>query len=460
MAEKTNRRRTCAVMEHHHTLAAADPVYRQNRRNIEAFTATARLRPTGVVRIPVVVHVLYNTDEENLSKEQIDSQIRVLNQDFRCNNTDVENIPAPFRPLAADLGIEFALAVRDPDGNATTGITRTRTTEKSFGGATAQLDTLIKFDGTGKKAWPADRYLNMWVCNLAGGLLGYAQFPGGPPATDGVVITYDAFGLGEPASAPFDKGRTATHEVGHYFNLLHIWGDDGGGCSGSDNVDDTPNQAGPNTATPEFPHVSCDNAPHGDMFMNYMDYVDDGAMFMFTLGQRSRAHAALAGPRASLLESDGLQPVETAPLALDRTTVAAGMRRLASDNPGVSKIFDGVEWQPRAMFEGAGLPAVDPSQLQGEWTKVPRARAGEAKFVRAAENPVRARLQPERLVFDSSGDVSKLVPGPADGPLAMSGQWQFTGDGRLVVDFDNGNGSRWEVVSADGEQLVLRAVAP
>ena len=138
------------------------------------------------------------------------------------------------------------------------------------------------------------------MCQLGGGLLGYAQFPGGPAATDGVVILHSGFGTSGTAAAPFNLGRTATHEIGHWLNLRHIWGDDGTGCSGSDFVADTPNQGGPNYGTPTFPKVSCGNAPNGDMFMNYMDYVDDAAMVMFTAGQVTRMQASLDGLRSSI----------------------------------------------------------------------------------------------------------------------------------------------------------------
>jgi pregnancy-associated plasma protein-A len=171
-------------------------------------------------------------------------------------------------------------------------VTRTQTMEDSFS------------DDDGVKrvapARPADTYLNVWVCQLGGGLLGYAQFPGGPAETDGVVILHSGFGTTGTAAAPFNRGRTTTHEVGHWLNLRHIWGDDGTGCAGDDFVSDTPNQGGPNYGTPAFPTVSCDNAPSGDMFMDYMDYVDDAAMFMFSAGQVTRMQAALDGARSSI----------------------------------------------------------------------------------------------------------------------------------------------------------------
>jgi hypothetical protein len=162
-------------------------------------------------------------------------------------------------------------------------------------------DDAVKSAATGgSDPWPADRYLNLWVCRLEGGLLGYAQFPGGPAQTDGVVITYTGFGVGGTAAAPFDLGRTATHEVGHWLNLRHIWGDDGTGCSGDDFVEDTPNQGGPNTGRPAFPSVSCANGPNGDLFVNYMDYVDDAVMVMFTSGQVFRMQAALDAARSTI----------------------------------------------------------------------------------------------------------------------------------------------------------------
>ena len=252
------------------------------------------------MRIPVVVHVVWNVANQNVSDAQIQSQIDVLNRDFRKRNPDVSTVPAVFQGLIADMEVEFALATRDPSGNPTTGITRNQTSATSFSD-----DDKVKSQSTsGADAWPADHYLNLWVCPLGGGLLGYAQFPGGPAATDGVVINYTAFGSTGTAAAPFNLGRTATHEVGHWLNLLHIWGDDGTGCSGSDQVSDTPNQGGPNYGAPTFPHVSCSNGPNGDLFMDYMDYVDDRVMVMFTQGQ-AESRRGLSGRAAALVRRGG-----------------------------------------------------------------------------------------------------------------------------------------------------------
>lgn len=293
-------RRKCGAMEVHERLSEEYASYRNNRRRIDEFTERA-LR-TGeaqkamrkLITIPVVVHVVWRTNAENISKSQINSQIAVLNRDYRATNPDTSNVPAPFTSLVTDAKVDFKLATRDPNGKPTDGITRTKTNRQSF----SSDDSVKKPSQGGAAAWPAKRYLNIWVCNLGGGLLGYAQFPGGPARTDGVVILHSAFGTNGTAQAPFDLGRSATHEIGHWLNLRHIWGDDMG-CTGSDKVADTPNAAGPNYGKPNFPHITCNNGPNGDMFMNYMDYVDDKAMFMFTAGQVGRMNAALAGPRSS-----------------------------------------------------------------------------------------------------------------------------------------------------------------
>jgi hypothetical protein len=243
----------------------------------------------------VVVHVVFNTAAENISAAQINSQIKALNRDYRLKNTDVKNTPAPWKGLPTDVQVNFALATKDPSNKATTGITRTKTAQTSFG-----ADDSVKSAATGGvPAWNTSKYLNLWVCTLGGGLLGYAQFPGGPAATDGVVILNRAFGSSGTAVVPFNLGRTAVHEVGHWLNLHHIWGDTTD-CSGSDFVADTPNAQHPNFNKPTFPHISCNNGPSGDMFVNYMDYVDDDTMVMFTAGQVARMRATLDGPRKSI----------------------------------------------------------------------------------------------------------------------------------------------------------------
>jgi hypothetical protein len=301
MAEKDSPQvRSCASMEVHERLLRTEPGYLRARLASEnrAFQA-ARGEPSGrvgITVIPVVVHVVHKTAAQNIDMAQIRSQIDVLNRDFRKTNGDIGSIPSVFAPLAADARIEFELATTDPGGNATDGVTRTSTNTTSFSGN----DGVKRSSSGGIDAWPTDRYLNIWVCPLSGGLLGYAQFPGGPVDTDGVVVRHSAFGTSGTAAAPFDLGRTATHEIGHWLNLRHIWGDDGGGCNGDDFVADTPNAADSNVGKPSFPHITCNNGPNGDMFMNYMDYTDDDSMFMFTAGQVQRMQTCLDSDRPTI----------------------------------------------------------------------------------------------------------------------------------------------------------------
>jgi hypothetical protein len=297
--------RQCGVQQVTERLYELDPNLRgrhrriedECRRSIEKGEAQRVWRK--LVTIQVVVHVVAKTEEEDISDEQIDRQIEVLNQDYRGTNPDRSKVPDPWTSLVADPNIQFALATKDPRGKPTNGITRVQTTRDSFGTG----DSVKTRAGGGTPPWATDRYLNIWVCNLGEGLLGYAQFPGGPAKTDGVVILYTAFGTKGAAAEPFNLGRTATHEVGHWLNLFHIWGDDGTGCRGTDHCPDTPNQASENYGEPAFPHVSCNNGPNGDLFMDYMDYVDDVAMFMYTGGQATRMNGALNGWRKKLFES-------------------------------------------------------------------------------------------------------------------------------------------------------------
>lgn len=310
--------RVCGSTEYMHSLEQQHPELITNRQSIEnhiqKFIQEHKndKKSRTIISIPVVVHVVYNLNNQNISQEQVESQIDVLNKDFRKLNPNFANTPGVFQPLAADCQIEFVLAKRTPNGDTTCGITRTFTNVTSF-----TYDDKVKYTAQGgKDAWPSSDYLNIWVCKLSGGLLGYAQFPGGPIATDGVVIASRAFGTMGTALKPFNKGRTATHEIGHWLNLYHIWGDDGGSCNGTDYVLDTPNQGAENTGDPVFPKISCNNAPSGDMFMNYMDYSNDSSMTMFTQGQKSRMDAifSVGGPRLSILSSlGGISPTPPPP---------------------------------------------------------------------------------------------------------------------------------------------------
>ncbi len=298
--------RNCGTMDYLDQQLQSDPALQQRMNEIEEHTNNFVLeednRVGASVTIPVVFHVLYNNSTQNISDARVLAQLDVLNKDFRKLNSDIVNVPASFAGLAADASIEFCLATVDPNGNATSGIVRKSTTVTSFSSNNA-----MKYSAQGgNDAWNSSKYLNIWICNLGGGLLGYAQFPGGATATDGVVVLFGTVGSSTVpgTSTPYHLGRTLTHEVGHWLNLRHIWGD--ANC-GSDLVTDTPTQQTSNYGCPTFPKVTCSNGPNGDMFMNYMDYVDDACMHMLTTGQKARAQAlfAVGGARASLLTSGG-----------------------------------------------------------------------------------------------------------------------------------------------------------
>lgn len=295
-----NEARTCATHENFILELNRDSTLEQRSIEVERQIQSmmdSRAASGLNVTIPVVVHLLYNTQAQNISDAQILSQIDVLNKDFARKNSDSVNTPNVFKSVAAGSGIRFCLAKRDPKGNPTNGIVRKYTYRTSF---TANGVCKLSSQG-GDDAWDCNRYLNIWVCNLSG-YLGYATYPGGNPIADGVVIRTTAFGTIGNLIPQYNRGRTATHEVAHWLNVYHIWGD---AQCGSDLVNDTPIQERSNYGCPAFPHVTCNNGPNGDMYMNYMDYVNDACMNMFTGGQFSRMEATLNSVRSSILTSNG-----------------------------------------------------------------------------------------------------------------------------------------------------------
>ncbi|HEX2898624.1 MAG TPA: M43 family zinc metalloprotease [Bacteroidia bacterium] len=261
----------------------------------------AKTSGAPILTIPVVVHVLYKNATQNISDAQIYSQIAILNADYRRLNADTVNTPLAFDSIAADIEVEFCLASLDPSGSPTNGITRTSTSGGQFFGFFSPIFEDAKYDSLGgHNAWPADRYLNIWVCETFPGLLGYAQFPGGLLATDGVVISHEAFGDMGTVTAPSTLGRTTIHEVGHWMGLYHIWGDDQDCVAGSDSIYDTPNAEGASSSDCQVTRNSCSNEdPYwgatdpNDMVQNYMDYSHDSCMNMFTNGQKARMHSFL-----------------------------------------------------------------------------------------------------------------------------------------------------------------------
>ena len=272
-------KRICASQEVLERQLQENPELAAKMSQIEAFTNNALLQGrlvNGKIQIPVVVNVLYRTAAENISLTQIQSQINVLNADFNATNSDYNLVPALFSGVKANVGISFVLDQ----------VIRKSTTKSSWG----TRDAIKKTKQGGLDPTSPSTKLNLWVGTIGGGILGYAQFPGGASATDGVVIDplYIGVTSNSSSSYPYNLGRTATHEVGHWLNLRHIWGDTN--C-GTDSVSDTPNHNAANYGVPTYPHYSTCSGTPVEMTMNYMDYTDDRGMYMFSLGQKSRMDA-------------------------------------------------------------------------------------------------------------------------------------------------------------------------
>lgn len=288
------------------------PGFQERSQAIEEYlsrTTSPSLSQRSVITIPVVVHILYTNDRENISDLQVYSQLEVLNEDFRLLNENVQSIPGEFQPLAADVEIEFCLASVDPEERPTTGINRVETSYECLADIgrvkTNGISRLFYSDLGGADAWDTQRYLNIWVANSCGVYIGITPslaVMDFAPEEDGIVIDYNYFGnnCNSSFAAPYHLGRTATHEIGHFFGLRHPWGECGG--ADPDFVADTPIQSEPFFGCPSYPEGTCGPS---EMFMNFMNYTDDACMAMFTDGQKQRMLAVLNGPRAGLLESVG-----------------------------------------------------------------------------------------------------------------------------------------------------------
>ncbi|ETN94163.1 zinc metalloprotease [Zhouia amylolytica] len=271
----------CGTMGVLDELLAKDPSIATNMAAIEMHTANAiksglaqRIAADGVLEIPVIFHVIYRTQSENIPLSQLEDQIDALNEDFNLNNPGRNTIPAEFAAVESNVGIRFVLE----------DVIRVQSNKRQW-----RPDDSMKFTSSGgSDVVNPQQNLNIWVVNnmpyRGGNILGYAQFPGGSWSTDGVVLDHRFTG-----TTQYSTGRTATHEVGHWLNLRHIWGD--GGCGASDFVADTPDSDGPSRGCPTYPQVNCGT---NDMTMNFMDYSDDPCLNMFTEGQKNRMMSVFA----------------------------------------------------------------------------------------------------------------------------------------------------------------------
>lgn len=309
-----NAQHFCATEQKMAELMAQDSTYAASRSemesNMEQFalqSASQYARDDEEYIIPVVIHVVYRLEANNVSMAQIHSQIDALNRDYNLQNQDQANIPSAFAPYKASAKIKFVLADKDPNGNFTNGVTRTQTDIKNIG----STDFYFKTSAGGADPWVQAHYVNIWVCEIEGLVLGYSYLPAPSMSErDGIVISPRAFGTLGTAVAPYNLGRTMVHEMGHYLGLLHLWGSESGSCDNTDHMSDTPAQIGPNSGCQSFPVYSCAGQPYGDMFMNYMDYASDPCMHLFTERQTSFMRLVLKTSRVSLQHSQAFTAVE------------------------------------------------------------------------------------------------------------------------------------------------------
>jgi hypothetical protein len=337
--------RECRSFEYQQELIQKNPSLKTSKQAIEDFlsrhgssvSSSARLAEFKIITIPVIIHILYHYPGENISDELVKSQIAAMNRDFRKLNPDTIKIPAEFKSLAVDCGIQFQLATVDAAGRASTGIIHKYTPVIRWG-----IDDKIKFSSEmGDDAWDTDSYLNIWVGTME--LNGYSSSPGDPANKDGIVISNKAFGVNNSGS--YNKGRTAVHEVGHWLGLRHLWGD--ANC-GDDGIDDTPKQQTFTSGCPSIVRISCGNGPYGDMYMDYMDFTNDDCLVMFTEGQKQKMVSLFepGGPRNSILSSKGLDipTIEQYPLP---ETAPQWLHVQIFPNPVTAELTINIEYDAR-----------------------------------------------------------------------------------------------------------------
>jgi hypothetical protein len=348
--------------------------------------------PNEVIMIPVVVHVLYKSADQNISDAQVKSQIAVLNRDYRLLNTDTTLTPQVFRNRRADVRIQFCLAQVDPNGYRTNGIIHKKTGKDFF-----FADDGMKFSASGgNDAWDTKQYLNIWVCNMFGRVLGYGTPPGGTAKTDGVVIMYDVFGTIGNLRAPYIKGRTTTHEVGHWLGLKHLWGD--ADC-GDDGIGDTPPQKSYNFGCPSFPRLSgCGNGPSGDMFMNFMDYSDDVCMNLFTQDQRRKMRGLFA--------SGGFRNSMLVGFACDSTAAQGGpLPEPVPEEEGRIQVY------PNPVHDQLTISTNKPNLLVDQWATLVNAQGKKVwqQQLRQSVNKVSFITLPAGIYFLQIGTGGKVI---------------------------------------------------
>ncbi len=303
----------CGTMKNLERQMLNNPQLQQQYEAMKTFLQQSQTSTAGraanasypVIYVPVVFHIVHNGDAigtgENITDAQCISQLTAMNLHYTAQDVNLVNLPSVFAPAVGNCNIQFCLAKFDPDGNPTTGIVRHQM-------ANATWDTDVDIDNTLKPAtiWDHTKYLNIWSVRMGGtlasdGVLAYSSLPFfGSANSDGIAARYNTIGTTGSLIASHNLGKTITHEAGHWLGLLHIWGNDATCGDAGDYVSDTPDQADLNFGCPAFPHISCNNGPNGDMYMNYMDYTDDACSYMFTNGQSDNIHSAINGFRAAI----------------------------------------------------------------------------------------------------------------------------------------------------------------
>jgi hypothetical protein len=337
---QSQKQEQCATMPRLEAKFKRNPAFKEKfDRQLETFNKEMARRQRGVdtrlngkeaatYTIPVVFHIVLS-NQSTVTDAQILAQLDILNKTYAGTNPDTVQIPGYFKPLFGSSTIQFCLAQQTPDGEPTDGIERTVTTTSSF----SPGNDFVKHAVTGgADIWDGDRYFNVWVCVLSGNILGYATFPDdGVPDEQGVVLDFQTL-PGGPLNN-YNGGKTLTHETGHYFNLFHIWGDDDGACTGTDFIEDTPNQAGPSSGCRTG--IVTDNCtPNGDgiMYQNFMDYSYDQCLLLFTTEQVDRMETALLTFRPSLTVSNACAPPVLVPLDAQLKSIIAPEQRICKDN--------------------------------------------------------------------------------------------------------------------------------
>lgn len=263
---------------------------------------SAQKQQSATIQIPVVFHIVYNSAQENIPDSLIYQQLEIMNADFRRENPDTANTPAAFHSIAGAMDIEFCLAQQTPSGLPTNGILRVQTNQTAWPSPTtyAVPDPVKHSNQGGSDAWDTEHYLNIWICNLQNSTA-YSAPPGNfMPDDEGIVCKYQHVGITNVY--PYGHGRSIVHELGHYFCLRHVWGDDNGACTGTDYINDTPNQGQYSTNCPNFPLTdACSPSSPGVMFMNYMDYSADECRNMFSQGQCAYMLSCITSLRSGFL---------------------------------------------------------------------------------------------------------------------------------------------------------------